>query len=47
MQEMISKSIEDTNKQQVVLKKDMQNMNAQHRKEWETIKSSVNRNSGD
>lgn len=47
MKEIISKSEEATNKQQVELKKDKQNMNAQHRKEWETIKSSINRNPSD
>lgn len=35
---IINQSKEDTNKQPVRLKKKMQIMNVQHRKEWESIR---------
>lgn len=38
MKQTISESREDTDNNPMELQKEMQNVNAQHRKEWETIK---------
>lgn len=46
VKQIIGESGQDTSKQLVKLKKEVQNMNSQHRKEWKSIHTKVSQKLG-